>query len=157
MTFTYTGNPRTNTTDEVRFLLNDVTSATAQFTDEEIAYLLSRHTEPVLCAAIGAEAMAAKYALEVNVSNYGNISEDASDRFKHWTQLASALRDQVEYENNAAGTDSNLSSITAGGTRYSQNETYASNPDLIPHDFKVGANDYAVGIENSWTEVKKNG
>lgn len=72
MSFRYNGDPSESTITEVRFLIGDTTEASAEFQDEEIAYLLAQHNDVVLEAAINAlEQLASKWAKEPSFSLEG--------------------------------------------------------------------------------------
>ena len=61
---------------QVRFLIQDIVSARALFTDEEIAYQISRYAQPVaapqinLCAADLCFLLASKFYQQVTRSKY---------------------------------------------------------------------------------------
>lgn len=94
MTWTYTGDPANSNLDAVRFLVGDTQSADEQLQDEEINFLLAQNSDNIYSAAIhGAEAIAAKYAREMN-KRVGQLWIDAAEKFKHYNALATSLREQ---------------------------------------------------------------
>lgn len=97
MSFTYGGAPGSVTRDGVRFLLSDTVSATAQLTDEEIAYLLTTWTTVNAAARAGAEIIAGKYARSADESKKVgdlSLSTSYSSRAAEYRSLAASLAAQ---------------------------------------------------------------
>ena len=96
MAFTYTNDPTNDTTDRVRFLLQDTVSTTAILSDEEIAYLLATWTDPVEAARAGAQVIAANFARQADYSkSVGDLSlsETYSSRAAEYREIGQSLAD----------------------------------------------------------------
>jgi len=91
MTWSYSGDPASSPKDGVRFFVQDTIAADPQISDEEIAFLLSDENDAVIrAAARSAEAIAAKYARQVDKS-VGGLSLSAGRRQEKYEKLASRL------------------------------------------------------------------
>lgn len=116
MTWTYDSAPGTTTAagqrDAVRLLVGDTLSSDPQVTDEEIAFALLEAGDNVYGAGSWiAQAIAGKYARRVSMSADG-VSQQFSQRQKHYADLADSLRKRaVEGVVGAAP-----AAIFAGGT-----------------------------------------
>lgn len=91
MTWTYDGDPSANDRDEVRFLVGDTDTTDQLVSDEEIAYAVADQNSNKLAAAYICEAIAAKFARDVDV-RVGRAAEDASQRYKQYKELAAKYR-----------------------------------------------------------------
>jgi hypothetical protein len=101
MTFTYSGDPTSSATDEIRFMISDTDSTRPLLTDEEIAYIHAKwdalYGSTTLEAAVCCEIIAGKFAREVSVSADG-VSVGLSELQGKYDALASSLRDQYKSE-----------------------------------------------------------
>jgi len=97
MGFTYTSNPESVPLDSVRFLVGDIDASEPQLQDEEINYLLQLWGDRSVyyAAAMAAEAIAARYAREVNISA-DSQSLSAGELQEKYLSLADRLRSQHE-------------------------------------------------------------
>ena len=93
MTFTYAGTFTTDL-DKVRFEIGDTASATALFTDEEIAYKLTGYTNVLLCAAALCEVLATRYAGDFKFKT-DDQEFDRSTLAAQYTARAQALRERA--------------------------------------------------------------
>lgn len=90
LTFTYSGDPSSTNRDKIRFLIHDTVSASAQVTDEEIAWALSSeggnyYKAAAVCARSIAAGLRASNSVTVgDVSESGGGAED-------WDLLADQL------------------------------------------------------------------
>jgi hypothetical protein len=96
MTFTYSGDPSTSTRNYVRFLLNDVTSTDALFSDEEIAYVITEWSGDAYEAARElAEILIARFARLADSTSKSvgdiSVSESYSSKISHYKELANSL------------------------------------------------------------------
>lgn len=96
MTWTYTSNPTTEARDEVRLLVGDTDATAPLVQDEEIGYALLLHPRvagvPAYRAAIHVvDAIVAKLARNMD-RTLGPISQQASQQWEHYRQLAEDLR-----------------------------------------------------------------
>lgn len=96
MTWTYTGDPRSSSTDAVHFLIGDTNPTDQLVADEEILYLLAVNS-PILAAAAACETLASKFARMVD-SQVGDVSLKASSRSKQYGDMAIALRARAARE-----------------------------------------------------------
>lgn len=135
MTFSYSQDPASSATDEVRFLLGDI-AAPGLLSDEEIGYYLTKLTDyfsdNTMVAAFCAEAIAARYAGEVSITADG-VTYSGEQLQQKYTQLASSLRTTYTQlqgggaEPFAGGTD--VMALWPGG--------------VVPLNFGVGMHDNA--------------
>jgi hypothetical protein len=97
MTWTYSGNPTTSTTDEIRFLIGDTDSSDPLLQDEEIAYLYNTwytiYGTVFYVASIACETIAASYAREASHSADG-VSLQLGEIQAKFTKQAETLREQ---------------------------------------------------------------
>jgi uncharacterized protein YycO len=96
MTFTYSGDPSTSTRNYVRFLLNDVTSTDALFSDEEIAYVITEWSGDAYEAARElAEILIARFARLADSTSKSvgdiSVSESYGSKVTHYKELANSL------------------------------------------------------------------
>jgi uncharacterized protein YycO len=96
MTFTYSGDPSTSTRNYVRFLLNDVTSTDALFSDEEITYVITEWSGDAYEAARElAEILIARFARLADSTSKSvgdiSVSESYGSKITHYKELAQSL------------------------------------------------------------------
>jgi hypothetical protein len=134
VTFTYT-NPASSTMQAIRFRIGDTVSTDPQLTDEEINYVVGVQSKVSLAAAQCCEAIAAKYARQVNTSNI-SLSIGAAERMKHYQALATTLRQQAnrDAEQNAT--------ILVGGAVQADVDEMNDDSTYVQPSFKVGGDDY---------------
>jgi hypothetical protein len=97
----YTDAPASSTTDEVRFWLADTDTSNYEFSDNEIAYLLSKYTNPILAAARGCQLLANKYAMAASLGDLSLGSTSAN-------YAARAKELQALYNESVSGTIINI-------------------------------------------------
>lgn len=91
--FTYSGSPASSPRDAVRFLIRDTIEATAQLSDEEIAWMLSEYGGNVYLASIGSvDFIANNYATAVQSKSVGGLSISYAARAEEYRSLGAALR-----------------------------------------------------------------
>jgi len=93
MTFTYSGDPSTSTRNYVRFLLNDVTSTDALFSDEEITYVITEWSGDAYEAARElAEILIARFARLADSTSKSvgdiSVSESYGSKITHYKEMA---------------------------------------------------------------------
>jgi len=76
--------------DKVRILIGDTVEGSMQLLDEEITGILGIQASLGRAASAACKAIASKYALQVDTKN-GKLSVSASQRFKHYMELADDL------------------------------------------------------------------
>jgi hypothetical protein len=135
MAWSYSVNPEGNNRDAVRLLIGDTDTNDQQLQDEEVDYFLSLFgvagASRVVPAAIRCcEALAAKYARQVDTTNQG-LSVDASKRSEHYRKLADDLRDL----------ETTVAEVFLGGSKFSEAKKMDENTDLIPPVFRRGLDD----------------
>ncbi len=92
MTWTYSSSLATDK-DRVRFLIGDTDTNDQLIQDEEITWLLAEHPSVRSAAAEACEAIARKFARQVDVS-VDDVRVSASQRAERYQNLAAALRAQ---------------------------------------------------------------
>lgn len=133
MAWTYSGDPAASPRDAVRFLIGDTLTADQQLQDAEIAFHVDRHSSIELAAAACADALEARYARKVDVTD-GDTRLAFSQRAMSYGRLAATLRTQAR--------EGAAPIPYAGGTSISEACTRASDPDRFPDSFAVGMHDY---------------
>jgi hypothetical protein len=88
----YQGTPSTVPADAVRFWIQDTDTTDYEFTDAEIAYLLTQYTDPILAARFGCQILANKYSKEVNES-LGELSESSGQKATAYAARAKELEE----------------------------------------------------------------
>lgn len=139
MAWTYDATALTETTvagrvNIVRFLIGDTITTDQQLQDEEITYLLTKHTDLPYYAAMDAiRALIAKYARDVDAW-MGHTRIERAQRIRHYRQLLEEL-------------ESNYTAITisifAGGQSISGKSDLDADTDAVHPTFKVGMDDYS--------------
>lgn len=135
MAWTYAAAPGTATADQrrdaVRLEIGDTDTNDQQLQNEEIAYYLSQAGDKIVAAAaLAAQALASKYSRQVNTT-HGKLRVDASDRFRHYQDLARDLTQRA-----IAGGGS--SAWFVGGITESGKERLAADDDAIQPMFERG-------------------
>ena len=99
MTFTYTADPESEPLDAVRFLVGDVDSTEPQLQDAEIEFLVAtwEGMSMYYVAGMAAEAIAAKYAREINISadSQSLSTGDLQEKYLSLAQRLFALHEQL--------------------------------------------------------------
>ncbi len=142
MAWTYGADPASSNRDAVRLTIGDTDTNDQQLQDSEIEYYLSLFgltgDGRVIPASIRAcEALAAKYARQVDTTNQG-LSVGASKRMEHYQALATTLRLQ----------GATVAEVFLGGSSYSEAASQDSDTDLIPPSFRKGQDDWVRNSEN---------
>ena len=92
MAFTYSTDPSTSTRNEVRFLINDVNSADALFSDAELDYLIAEWVDVYEICRAACETLASRFnrLADSTSKSVGDISvsESYSAKSKQYTDLA---------------------------------------------------------------------
>jgi hypothetical protein len=128
MSATYDGTLAT-AKDQVRFFYGDTIVASAFFSDEEIAALLSLYPDPRLCAAELADSLAARFSRSVTFSVEG-LSISNSQKATNYRLLANRLR------TGAAGSIT-IGTAFVGGTSLGEIRGVISNTDRPASRFAV--------------------
>jgi hypothetical protein len=141
MTWTYSGNPGASDKDQLRFYLGDVNPQLPLLSDEECNFLLSQweddYNSPMYVAAVAAEALASRFAREVDISADG-VSVQIGQLQQRFITLAEQLRNQYKalYGFFDPATAQDILSVDW-------------NPDINPLVFGIGFNDnYLAGRQN---------
>lgn len=130
MSWTYSGNPASSDNDKVRFLVGDTDETDQLVQDEEIAYALTTQPTAELAAALVAEAIAAKFARQVD-STVGRVSESASQRAMAFRERAKELRSNIAL----------LARPSFGGLSQAEKERLDSDTDAVQPSFRIGQDD----------------
>jgi len=82
--------------DKVRFLVGDTDDDNQMLSDNEITFLLTQEGDSfLLAAASGCEAIAAKFARDVNF-RFSTMWQDSSDAYDHYMTLSKKYRMESE-------------------------------------------------------------
>ena len=138
MTWTYAGDPSASTLAALRFLIGDTITGDQQLSDEEINYISTSFSDKNLAAAELCEAIAAKYARQVDTTN-GDLRLGAQARFQHYTDLSQKYRKK----------GSKLALMWAGGRLLSEKETAAEDTTITQPFFTRGQDDFPGGDINA--------
>lgn len=131
MTWTYAGDPSVSTLAALRFLIGDTITGDQQLSDEEINFISTSFTDNNLAAAELCEAIAAKYARQVDTTN-GDLRLGAQARFQHYTDLAKKYR----------GKGNKLALMWSGGRLLSEKETARADASITQPSFSRGMDDF---------------
>jgi hypothetical protein len=137
MSWTYSGDPSLSDRDKVRFLVFDTDVNEQLINDEEIAWVLTEQSNIYMAAANVAEAIAAKFAKDINRSAVG-LSASPGGRGRFYLDLADKLRSQ-------AATVNTHGEIFAGGLSIAGKAALNSEADDTQPTFKTGQFDYPGG------------
>lgn len=114
MSWTYSGNPTSSTTDEIRFLIGDTDASDPLLQDEEIQYLyntwFTKYGTVFYVASIACETIAASYAREASHSADG-VSVQLGEIQQKFTAQAETLREQ--HQNLLIGGIPDVGGVTA--------------------------------------------
>lgn len=131
MTWTYDPTKLTDATFgtlmQVRLMVEDTISTDPQLQDEEINWLVTQEGSTYLAAARAAETIAARYARQVDRS-VGAMKLSASQRFKTYSELSSALRAKARM----------MVSPYAGGISQADKQTNEQDTDRVAPAFGSG-------------------
>lgn len=118
-TYTYSGDPTTTPSDNVRFLLRDTGPNPAnvsntdsngwELSDQEISYLLTEDDNPFMAASLGALQIATAYGIKAN-KRIGPLNINYRGQLETYTNLAIALQKKASTfakESGAVMTQSN--------------------------------------------------
>lgn len=120
--------------DLVRILIGDTNTNDQLMSNESIDKVLTLQTNVNLAAARCCEMIAAKYARQVNTTNM-SLSVQAADRYAHYIELATTLRDQDVSEAIQYAT------IKPGGLTISEKNTLDADTDARQPSFSIGMDD----------------
>lgn len=95
MTWSYSGNPSSSSTDAVRFLVGDTDTNDQLISNEEISYLITEHGSVNRSASEAARAIAAKFARNMNRS-IGGLQADFAAKYRQYLELADNLLTKEE-------------------------------------------------------------
>lgn len=130
--YTYSGDPASSPTDNVRFMLGDTDIKTAYLSDSEIAYLLSENQDNALQAAFGGcDSIIAKLARNRDES-VGSVSIAFSQQLAGFEKLSLILRRRF----------AKTGVPFAGGISRSQKQIERLNPDRVQPSFIRDENQY---------------
>lgn len=119
----------------MRFWVGDVTEATPQLSDEEIAYLLSLTGGNILQAAIaGCLQLANRYSSQVDFAVETELRVDLSQRAQAYAKRAQELRDQSK----VPGFGGLVPVPYAGGISVSDVQRQEQDGDRVPPGFVTG-------------------
>lgn len=130
MTWTYSGDPATNTRDAVRWLVGDTDTTDQLVSDEEITYALAQHGSTDVAAAIVCEAIAARFARQAD-KTVGDLRITLSQKAAAYQARAAELRKQGLL----------YAVPTAGGISIAGKEQLESDADRPAPFFRRGLHD----------------
>lgn len=126
MSWSYSGNPKKNAKDAVRFLIGDTDNKDQLLLDEEIEYCLSIYNNAPNNAAIRCcETIVAKFSRLAN-EKVGQVSIDFKDKAEGYRALLRDLRSRLAMEDAVP---------YSGGISVSDKLTQVQNNDRVRPDF----------------------
>lgn len=114
--------------DEVRFIIGDTSSSSAQINDEEIYFLLSVFPNPLRASAMACDSLAAKYARQAVDKKVGDLALDLRSKAKLFQEQAHRLWILAKEFRGSP-------QVFAGGYLKSQKQSEVLNNDRIAPDF----------------------
>lgn len=142
MTTSYSGNPADSPKDAVRFWISDKGPTNWQFADEEILYVLTQFSNPMLAAANCARELAAKFSVKPN-KRVGDLAISWGDVAKAYRELAASLQ--------AQGNTFNLR-VYSGGTSWSDRFKVIADTDRVAPPFVIDQFNNPSGVNNTSEE-----
>lgn len=137
----YSGNPANSDSDAVRFLIQDTDTSNEDFSDSEIAYVLTQTSSDVYDAAIAlCRIAAAKYAKIVD-SAIDSVRINASKKYSNFVNLAS----QIEKVKNTLSSSGQPSPVVTG-ISITEILDVQDDTDIIPKKFKQGMFENPPGL-----------
>ena len=135
----------------IRLVLGDTNSAAPLLQDEEIYYAASGRTAVNFIAADLADALAARYAGQVNTEN-SELRVSAAARHKQYFALADRLRKNGP-GNFAGGSGDGmiLAEGFFGGVVATTNEAVLSDDNVVKSDVYVGLDDFTESPKDYFT------
>lgn len=130
MSWSYSGDPAASDLDEVRFLVGDTDTTDQLVSNEEVAWSIANSAGTIQAAATLCEALASKFAREVDKS-IGSLSVSAASRSGHFSARAAALRVQAIA----------LCEVFVGGLSISGKQALDLDADAVQPAFRVGQDD----------------
>ena len=127
--------------DRVRFAIGDNVEASALVSDDEINAVLALQPTVTYAAASVADYLAAKFASNATFKNL-SLSVNASDRYKHYKDLARTLRSGGAGElPGGAGAGIVLAEGFTGGASRSRNSDVRDDESEVQPTFSRGMDD----------------
>lgn len=146
-TFSYSGDPNYNTRDTIRFLVGDTDASEWFLSDQEIDWLVvtwENKGSAYWTASMAAEAIAAKFAREVNTSS-DSQTVNTSELMQKYLDLAMRLR--AQYRLLLSGDTVDVGGINAGEWLDPTVTPPAFGTGMMD-DFEAGQQDYGDrGVE----------
>lgn len=98
MGWTFTNDPENVPRDALRSAIGDTNKDDQQLTDEHLAYLLGKHSDDIILAAIEAcTQLAAKYARDA-AEAVGDLQQQLALKSDNYLKIAREYRKQLNYE-----------------------------------------------------------
>lgn len=132
----YSNEPATQDVDKVRLLLGDTDCTQPLLSDNEINWLVSVTEEVTAAAAMGAKAIAGKFARKVS-NTTGRVRKELSDIFDHYMALEKNLRDLASAGGIASGGIPSVAPVFTALT-FDGARSDASDPDKVQPVFERG-------------------
>jgi len=126
MTFTYFSDDLTTTLNQVRRLIGDVNSTSAEFQDAEINFFIDQEANIFGAASLASEALAAKYADQVD-KEVDDLKIRASQKHAHYEALSTKYRATSKVKGSPQ--------VFAGGISKAQKLTEQQDTDRVEPDF----------------------
>lgn len=138
-TWTYSGNPATDSKDAVRWLVGDVDGSTQLVSDEEILFALSMRGNRFAAGALVADQIAGALGRLADKKVVGDFELDYLARAGRYRDLADRLRAQA-----AIG-----AAPYAGGISAADKQQVANDSDRTAPAFQIGVDD------NPWNPMQE--
>lgn len=133
MTFSYNDSELSSDLNRVRRLIGDVSSTSAEFSDEEVEFFIDEGNNIYGAVALAAHSLAAKYADKVTKS-VGELSISLSDKYEHFKSLAIKFEGLADLKGSPQ--------IYAGGISKSDKDNREADSDRTEPDFYRGEFDF---------------
>lgn len=145
MSWSYSGNPASNTKDMVRFLIGDTITADQLLQDEEITAVLAGEPDVTKSAAICAESISAKYSRLADVA-VGKTRISYSQKSEAYSRLSDKLTSEV------ASSKSLKAVPYAGGISVTDKDAQQLDSDRVDPMFERDMFDYPGTEPTRWGE-----
>jgi len=140
VSFTYNPNDLTTNLNQLRNLIQDVSSTAPEFQDAEIDFYNDQSSSIYSAAMLASNVLSMKYAQEVD-KTVGKLKLAASKKSEHYKDMASEFKLMAE--------EKGSQQLYAGGISISDKDTVEADTDRVEPDFSKGMFDFEGTVTDS--------
>lgn len=132
--FSYNSDDLSTSLNQVRRLIGDVNSTSAEFSDDEVNFFVDAESNIYGASAMACRSLSAKYAVAVDKA-VGDLKISLSDKYEHYRKLTQDF--ELKALKKGAPT------IYGGGTSRSDKTSRGNDSDRTPNAFVRNQNDFS--------------